>query len=174
MGMFEKTVPLNNSKTYFLKKIKNRQPVRQAERTRGNFIAKSSEVFDEDTIVSNDEKIEPSVGESPISSSPADLVASLATDEEVSAYYGVGLKKKEEKMQERVIQIRRVTKVVKGGKKLSFRAVVVIGDERGQVAVGNASAKEVIVAVAKAVTIAKKELVSVPRTRDRSIPHRIE
>ena len=46
--------------------------------------------------------------------------------------------------QERVVQVRRVTKVVKGGKQLSFRAVVVVGDEKGSVGVGCAAAKEVL------------------------------
>jgi small subunit ribosomal protein S5 len=48
-------------------------------------------------------------------------------------------KEKETDWQERVVQIRRVTKVVKGGKKLSFRAIVVVGNERGQVGVGKTS-----------------------------------
>merc|ERR1712224_559131 len=106
--------------------------------------------------------------------SPADFVASLATDEEVVAYYNAGIKKKENKLQENVVQIRRVTKVVKGGKQLSFRAVVVIGDKRGQVSVGNASAKEVIGAVAKAVAQAKRNLLTVPVTKTHSIPHYVE
>merc|ERR1711937_283992 len=79
----------------------------------------------------------------------------------------MGIKKKENKLQENVVQIRRVTKVVKGGKQLSFRAVVVIGDKRGQVSVGNASAKEVIGAVAKA----RRNLLTVPITQNHSIPH---
>jgi small subunit ribosomal protein S5 len=45
-------------------------------------------------------------------------------------------KEKKTDWQERVVQIRRVTKVVKGGKKLSFRAIVVVGNEKGQVGVG--------------------------------------
>ena len=45
---------------------------------------------------------------------------------------------------ERVVQIRRVTKVVKGGKKLSFRAIVIVGNQKGQVGVGCAKAAEVI------------------------------
>ena len=57
---------------------------------------------------------------------------------------------------ERVVSIQRVTKVVKGGKKLSFRAVVVVGDENGQVGVGVGKASEVITAVRKGVTDAKK------------------
>lgn len=76
--------------------------------------------------------------------------------------------------QERVIQIRRVTKVVKGGKQLSFRAVVIIGDEQGTVGVGVASAKEVVAAVSKAVVDAKRNLVTLPISRTQSIPHRVE
>lgn len=104
---------------------------------------------------------------------PADYVASLTTDDEVAAYYGVGNRKREEKFQERLVQIRRVTKVVKGGKQLRFRAIVVIGDEKNQVGVGVASAKEVIGAVAKAVTNAKRGIITVPVTSNHSIPHRI-
>ena len=52
---------------------------------------------------------------------------------------------------ERVVQISRVTKVVKGGKKLSFRAIVIVGNQKGQVGVGCAKASEVIIAIQKAV-----------------------
>lgn len=62
---------------------------------------------------------------------------------------------------EKVVQIRRVTKVVKGGKKLSFRAVVVIGNEKGKVGVGVGKASEVINAIKKAVTDAKKSLIDI-------------
>jgi len=77
----------------------------------------------------------------------------------------------ESEWKERVVQIRRVTKVVKGGKKLSFRAVVVLGNEKGQVGVGVGKAAEVVGAVKKGVTEAKKCLVTVPLTRLNSIPH---
>jgi len=52
--------------------------------------------------------------------------------------------------QERVVAIQRVTKVVKGGKKMSFRAVVVVGNEQGKVGVGVGKAGDVINAVKKA------------------------
>ncbi len=78
---------------------------------------------------------------------------------------------KETDWQERVVQIRRVTKVVKGGKKLSFRAIVVVGNERGQVGVGVGKAADVIGAVKKGVADGKKHLVDVPLTRNNSIPH---
>jgi small subunit ribosomal protein S5 len=80
-------------------------------------------------------------------------------------------REKETDWQERVVQIRRVTKVVKGGKKLSFRAIVVVGNERGQVGVGVGKASDVIGAVRKGVADGKKHLVDVPLTKSNSIPH---
>ena len=64
--------------------------------------------------------------------------------------------------QERVVQIRRVSKTVKGGKKMSFRAIVVVGNEKGQVGVGVGKAGDVIGAVRKGVSDGKKHLVRVP------------
>ena len=74
--------------------------------------------------------------------------------------------------QERVVQIRRVTKVVKGGKKLSFRAVVIVGNQKGQVGVGCAKAAEVIVAIQKAIADGRKNLITVPIFKT-TIPHPI-
>lgn len=73
---------------------------------------------------------------------------------------------------EHVIQIRRVTKVVKGGKKLSFRAIVIVGNKNGQVGVGCAKASEVIIAIQKAVADGRKSLVTVPVFKT-TIPHPI-
>jgi small subunit ribosomal protein S5 len=78
---------------------------------------------------------------------------------------------KESEWQERVVQIRRVTKVVKGGKKLSFRAIVVVGNEKGQVGVGVGKAADVINAVKKGVADARKHAIDVPLTKSSSIPH---
>lgn len=80
-------------------------------------------------------------------------------------------KESEIKWEERVIQVKRVTKVVKGGKKLSFRAVIIVGDEKGKVGVGIGKATDVIGAVKKGVTDAKKNIISIPLTKDSSIPH---
>ena len=80
-------------------------------------------------------------------------------------------KEKETNWQERVVQIRRVSKVVKGGKKLSFRAIVVVGNEKGQVGVGVGKAADVIGAVRKGVADAKKQLVEVSLTKASSITH---
>lgn len=82
-------------------------------------------------------------------------------------------KEQEINWEERVIQVKRVTKVVKGGKKLSFRAIIIIGNEKGQVGVGIGKATDVIGAVKKGVTDAKKHIVHVPLTKNNSIPHKI-
>ncbi|MBR8830349.1 MAG: 30S ribosomal protein S5 [Chroococcopsis gigantea SAG 12.99] len=80
-------------------------------------------------------------------------------------------KEKENAWQERVIQIRRVSKVVKGGKKLSFRAIVVVGNESGQVGVGVGKAGDVIGAVRKGVADGKKQLIEIGLTKANSITH---
>lgn len=74
---------------------------------------------------------------------------------------------------EKVIQIRRVTKVVKGGKKLSFRAVVVVGNGKGQVGIGIGKSNEVIGAIQKGVAAAKKTLITVPIHKT-TIPHPVK
>ncbi len=78
----------------------------------------------------------------------------------------------ESEWKEQVVQIRRVTKVVKGGKKLSFRAIVIVGNKKGQVGMGVAKAAEVIIAIQKAVADARKNLISVPLFNT-TIPHMI-
>ncbi len=62
---------------------------------------------------------------------------------------------------EKIVQIRRVTKVVKGGKRLSFRATIVIGDGHGRVGVGVAKAAEVPGAIKKAIYQAKRKMITV-------------
>ena len=73
---------------------------------------------------------------------------------------------------EQVVQVRRVTKVVKGGKKLSFRAVVIVGNQKGQVGIGCAKASEVIIAIQKAIADGRKRLINVPIFKT-TIPHPI-
>jgi small subunit ribosomal protein S5 len=73
----------------------------------------------------------------------------------------------EPKLVERLIKISRVSKVTKGGKKLSFRAIVVVGDENGKVGVGVANAFK------KAKTDGRKNLIQIPITKSLSIPHRV-
>ena len=79
----------------------------------------------------------------------------------------------EDKQKEKVVQIRRICKVVKGGKKLGFRAVVVVGDADGTVGVGVGKANEVSSAIRKSVEDAKKHQIKVPMV-GKTIPHNTE
>jgi len=63
---------------------------------------------------------------------------------------------------ERVVHINRVTKVVKGGKNLSFSALVVVGDQKGRVGFGKGKAKEVPLAIKKGIEQAKRQLMTIP------------
>jgi len=79
----------------------------------------------------------------------------------------------EPRLVERLIKISRVSKVTKGGKKLSFRAIVVVGDENGQVGVGVAKADDVVNAFKKAKMDGRKNLIQLPITKALSIPHKV-
>ena len=73
-------------------------------------------------------------------------------------------------LRDQVINIRRVTKVVKGGKNMSFSALVAVGNERGWVGIGKGKAREVPAAIAKAVENAKKRIIRI-QLADTTIPH---
>lgn len=75
------------------------------------------------------------------------------------------------KFEEKIVQIKRVTKVVKGGKKLTFRAIVIIGDNKRKVGVGIGRADDINLAIDKAILNGKKNLINVPLTLQYSIPH---
>src|SRR6201989_433161 len=74
---------------------------------------------------------------------------------------------------ERVVAINRVSKVVKGGRRFSFTALVIVGDGNGMVGVGYGKAKEVPAAIAKGVEEAKKNFFKVPRIAG-TIPHTVQ
>jgi len=75
-------------------------------------------------------------------------------------------------LKDQVISINRVTKVVKGGKNLSFAALVVVGDESGHVGFGTGKAREVPLAIKKGIEAAKKNLIRVPLINN-TLPHQL-
>jgi len=75
-------------------------------------------------------------------------------------------------MEQRILEVARVTRVMAGGKRMNFRACVAIGDRKGNVGVGLGKGADVTMAVNKAVNRAKKTMVNVPMVKD-TIPHEI-
>lgn len=74
--------------------------------------------------------------------------------------------------EEKIVQVNRVSKKTKGGNKIGFSVLAVVGDKKGRVGVGLGGAPDVSSSVRKAVTYAKKHLFTVPM-KDRTIPHEI-
>jgi len=75
------------------------------------------------------------------------------------------------KYEEKIVQVKRVTKVTTGGKKMTFRAIVIIGDNKQKVGVGIGRAEDVNLAIDKAILNGKKNLITVPLTNKSSVPH---
>jgi len=82
------------------------------------------------------------------------------------------IKQSAETFEERIIEIRRTTKVTKGGKNLSFRVLAVVGNREGKVGVGVGKAREVPDAIRKALVSAKRNIIEVPVVKG-TIPHEV-
>ncbi len=80
------------------------------------------------------------------------------------------MEREEKQFDERVVAIDRVARVVKGGRRFRFRALMVVGDRKGSVGIGTAKGADVTAAVAKATEVAKKNMVKVVVEKD-TIPH---
>lgn len=91
-------------------------------------------------------------------------------DDRVNAGQGP---REEKQFEEIVISIDRVARVVKGGRRFRFKALVVVGDKKGKVGVGVSKGQDVQVAVQKATDVAKKHLITVP-IKNGTIPHDVE
>lgn len=83
------------------------------------------------------------------------------------------IRQEKPEFEQKVLDIRRTARMKAGGRRFSFRAVVIIGNKKGKVGLGIASGADVTLAVDKAVKQAKKYLVDIILTEDRTIPHEI-
>jgi len=79
----------------------------------------------------------------------------------------------EQEFDQKILDLARVTRVMAGGKRMRFRAAVVIGDHKGKVGFGLAKGADVSIAIGKAVRKAQKNIITVPITKNGSIPHEI-
>jgi len=82
--------------------------------------------------------------------------------------------KEDPEFEQKLLDVRRTARMAAGGRRFSFRAVVIIGNKKGKVGVGTAKGSDVSMAIDKAVRQAKKYLFEVPITADNSIAHRVE
>ena len=84
-----------------------------------------------------------------------------------------GAEKRADEFQEKTLDIRRVTRVVAGGKRFRFRVTLVVGDGRGRVGIGVAKGMDVAASIAKAKSVARKNILVVP-LKDGTIPHEVD
>jgi small subunit ribosomal protein S5 len=85
----------------------------------------------------------------------------------------MAIEQQPKEFEEKVIAIDRVARVVKGGRRFRFRATVVVGDGKGRVGVGVGKGSEVMTSIAKAVSRAKSQMITVP-LKDNTIPHEVQ
>ncbi len=84
-----------------------------------------------------------------------------------------GYQKPDQEFGQKLLNLSRVARVTKGGRRFSFRATIVIGDKKGRVGVGVKRGKDVQFAVEKAIRVAKKMLINAPMTKEGTIPYEV-
>jgi len=82
--------------------------------------------------------------------------------------------KEKPEFEQKLLDIRRTARMIAGGRRFGFRAVVVIGNKKGKAGIGVAKGSDVTIAVDKAVKQAKKYLIDIPLTETKTIPHQVE
>ena len=81
--------------------------------------------------------------------------------------------KQQSEYQQKLLDLRRVARVVAGGRRFSFRAALVIGDQKGRVGIGVGKATDTPLAIEKAFRKARNGIITIPLTKKRSIPHEV-
>lgn len=81
--------------------------------------------------------------------------------------------KQQSEYQQKLLDLRRVARVVSGGRRFSFRATLVIGDQKGRVGIGIGKGTDTSLAIEKAFRRARKNILTVPLSKERSIPHEV-
>ena len=82
--------------------------------------------------------------------------------------------KEKPEFEQKLLDLRRTARMKAGGRRFAFRATVVVGDKKGKVGVGVAKGSDVSIAIDKAVRQAKKEMIEIPLTESKTIPHEVE
>ena len=86
----------------------------------------------------------------------------------------VNFRKPESDIKEKLVSINRITKVVKGGRRFGFAALVVVGNQKGSVGIGQGKSKQVPDAIRKATDVAKRNLIQIPLKEGRTLHHDVK
>ena len=151
------------------KELRQENVQEQAEKTKGE-VKEEKDVPEKMEKKEEKEEKKEERAEKDIEEKPEEKRIAAEVEEEEEEEQEEEEEEEELELKDQVISIRRVTKVVKGGKNLSFSALAAVGNESGLVGVGKGKAREVPMAIAKAVEDAKKNIVEVPLA-ETTIPH---
>jgi small subunit ribosomal protein S5 len=116
----------------------------------------------------------PKGGKSHFASNSTNFVRKPKGDGTTNSRKRPPMKKRVSEFEEKVIDIARVTTVVKGGRRFSFSAIVIIGNKKGKVGIGHGKAKEVPDSIKKAIKNAQTNMINVPIINKSTIPHEIQ